>query len=311
MSAAVACSASGWGAHFRRHPELLRVIRTRPFGWGQEIAGPPLVAVLPFADRSPGEVDDYLAPGFTEEVVRALARFRSLRVLAAQSSFAPADARSDPREVVTRLGARYCLAGSVAVARDTLRIGAELLDAASGHCLWSERYEAHAGEVFAAQDELSRAVAAPLAVRIDSDLLRLAAREPLESLEAYDGWLRGVGCLRQGTPESLVEARPLFERALAIDPGFARAYTGLSLTHVNEWTCVAWERWDENERRAYDYAEQGARMDDTDHMNHFVLGRILLYRRETERAERHLAAQFAEHFVGRLRLHAVTFSAAK
>jgi len=274
--------------------DLHRRIRARPMPGG-ESGGAPLVAVLPFESRSPSPDQAYLALGFAEEVIRALARFRSLRVMASQSSFAALEAvdcaapRIDPREIGARLSARYVLAGSLASGAGRLRIGAELLDAASGHCLWSERYDAAAAQVFAAQDEIAQAVASALAVRIDGELLRAATRKPLESLEAYDCWLRGIAQLRQGTPESLVEARPLFQRALTLDPGFARAYTGLSLTHFNEWSCVAWERWDENERRAYEYAEQGTRMDDGDHMTHFVLGRILLYRRDFERAERHLA----------------------
>lgn len=273
---------------------LLQRIRARPT-IAAESPGPPLVAVLPFEGRSPESLPPYLILGFTEEVIRALARFRSLRIMAAQSSFAalePGDtgrSRVDPREVGARLGARYLLAGSLASAGGRLRIGAELLDAASGHCLWSERYDAAAAEVFVAQDQIAQAVAAALAVRIDGERLRSAANKPLESLEAYDCWLRGLAQLRLGTPESLAEARAPFQRALSLDPGFARAYTGLSLTHFNEWSCVAWDRWDENERQAFAYAEQGARMDDGDHMTHLVLGRILLYRREFERAERHLA----------------------
>jgi len=262
--------------------------RPSPTTEPQEAAS-PLIAVLPFADRCPGGDQDYLTLGFTEELVRALARFRSLRILAAQTSFALGHSGTAPGEAAARLGARYCLAGSIAAAGETLRIGAELLDARTGQCLWSERYQGGAGEIFAAQDGISRAVAAVLAVRIDGDLLRGAVGKPLESLAAYDCWLRGVDSLRRGSRESLEQARPLFERALEIDPGFARAYTGLSLTHFNEWSCLAWDRWEENERRAYDYAQQGAGLDPSDHMTQFVLGRILLYRRDFERAERHLA----------------------
>jgi DNA-binding SARP family transcriptional activator len=286
--------AEGLGVRPSAATEALhRRIRARPES-ADASSGPPLVAVLPFDNRSPESGQSYLALGFAEEVIRALARFRSLRVMAAQSSFAalepgpPGSSRTDPREIGARLGARYVLAGSLASIGGRLRIGAELLDTASGHCLWSERYDAAAAEILDAQDEIARAVAASLAVRIDGDRLRAAAQKPLESLEVYDCWLRGLARLRQGTPESLVEARPLFHRALELDPGFARAYTGLSLTHFNEWSCVAWERWDENERRTFEYAEQGARMDDGDHMTHFVLGRILLYRRDFARAERHL-----------------------
>ncbi len=286
--------AAGLGVRPSAATETLHQrIRARPIPGG-ESGGPPLVAVLPFASRSPNPVEPYRSLGFAEEVIRALSRFRSLRVIAAQSSFAALDpgesaaARLDPRETGARLGARYVLAGSLTKVDGCLRIGTELLDAASGHCLWSERYDTAVSEVFAAQDEIARAVASTLAVRIDGEQLRASAQKPLENLEAYDCWLRGLAQLRQGTPESLVEARPLFQRALTLDPSFARAYTGLSLTHFNEWSCVAWERWDENERRAYDYAEQGARMDDGDYMTHFVLGRVLLYRRDFERAERHL-----------------------
>ena len=268
---------------------LGHAIRARPTTVSAQDGGaPPTVAVLPFADRTTGNITDYLALGFAEEVTRVLARFRSLRVIAAQSAFLLAESGGDPRQNGADLGARYVLAGSIAAAGDTLRIGVDLLDSASGHCVWSERYDARAAEVLAAQDDIARSVAAALAVRIDGDLLRAAARKPLESLEAYDCWLRGMALLRQGTPESLLDARPLFHRALAIDPGFARAYTGLSLSHFNEWSCVFWERWQDNEREAYRYAEQGVRMDDSDHMTHFVLGRILLYRREFERAERDL-----------------------
>lgn len=286
--------ATGLGVRPSAATEALHQrIRVRPTAGGDPGA-PPLIAVLPFVSRAPDASQAYLALGFAEEVTRALARFRSLRVMAAQSSFTAWDpnaapfAQVDPREAGARLGARYLLAGSFTLADGRLRVGAELLDAASGHCLWSERYDAGATEVFAAQDEIAAAVAAALAVQIDADRLRAARRQPLESLAAYDCWLRGLACLRLGTPEGLIEARPLFQRALEIHPGFARAYTGLSLTHFNEWSCLAWDRWDENERQAYYYAEQGARMDDGDHLTHFVLGRILLYRREFERAAWHL-----------------------
>ena len=287
--------ASGLGVRPSAATEALHQrIRARP-ALGSETSGPSLVAVLPFESRSTDPNQTYLGLGFAEEVIRALSRFRSLRVMAAQSSFAALDpggsgtSRTDPQETGARLGTRYVLAGSLASGAGRLRIGAELLDAASGHCLWSERYDAGATEVFAAQEEIARAAAAALVVRIDGEQLRAAAHKPLENLAAYDCWLRGLALLCQGTPESLVEARPQFQRALTLDPGFARAYTGLPLTHSNEWSCVAWERWDENERHAYSYAEQGRRMDDGDHITHFVLGRILLYRRDFEPAERHLA----------------------
>jgi DNA-binding SARP family transcriptional activator len=254
----------------------------------QETDGPPLVAVLPFANLADEPAQVYFAQGFTEDVIRELTRFRSLRVMAAHSTFAAANPKTAPREIGERLGARYLLSGSVRRSARSVRIGAELLNAQTGHYLWSHRYDVPPESLFETQDEIARGVASALAVRIDDERLKQAARKPLDNLEAYDCWLRGLACLRRGTPESLAEARPLFHRALESDPSFARAYSGLSLTYFNEWSCTAWDRWDENERMAFEYAQRGAAMDDSDHMTRFILGRILLYRREFERAERHL-----------------------
>jgi len=249
---------------------------------------PPLVAVLPFANLSDDAAQGYFARGFTEDVIRELARFRSLRVIAAHSSFGAADPQETPAETGARLGARYLMTGSVRRSADSIRIGAELVDAERGHFLWSGRYDIAPGGILATQDEIGRAVAATLVSRIDDDRLRRAAAKPLGDLAAYDCWLRGVTALRRGTPESHAEARALFERALEIDAAFARAYSGLSLTYFNEWSCLAWGRWAENEGRAFDYAQRGAQMDDGDPVTHFILGRILLYRREFDRADRHL-----------------------
>jgi hypothetical protein len=100
-------------------------------------------------------------------------------------------------------------------------------------------------------------------------------------------------CVRTGTREADLEARRFFDRALELDPAFARAHAGLSLSHFNDWSCVAWERWDENERRAFEHAEAALRLDDRDHLAHVILGRVLLYRREFDRAAGHLARSLA------------------
>ncbi len=269
---------------------LLRQIRARPDRAASEEADtPPLLAVLPFTNLSDDAAQGYFARGFTEDVIHELSRFRALRIIAAQSSFAAMQAHGAPRETAERLGARYALSGSVRRTARSIRLATELTDTASGHHLWAQRYDIPCEEIFDAQDDIARSVAGALAVRIDAERLKQARHQPLASLHAYDCWLRGVACVRVGTPEGHVEARGLFQRALEADPGFARAYSGLSLTHFNEWTCLAWECWDESERRAFEYAQQGVAIDDTDNVTQFILGRILLYRREFERAERHLA----------------------
>ncbi|WP_296808513.1 BTAD domain-containing putative transcriptional regulator [Thiocapsa sp.] len=275
---------------------LRRALRARPHAHPSaredtESGALPVLAVLPFSDTGETAEDarrDYFVRGFTEDVVSALARFRSLRVISAQSSFAEADLQASPREIAEGLGAHYLLVGSLGRSEDRVRLSTELLDVRAGHLLWSDRHEVATTRIPETRDTIARGVAAALVVRIDGDLLRQAMRKPLDSLEVYDCWLRGMARLRQGTPESLAEGRPLFRRALELDPGFARAHSGLSLTYFNEWSCLAWQRWHEDERMAFEHARDGAALDETDHVTHFVLGRVLLYRREFARAEQHL-----------------------
>jgi tetratricopeptide (TPR) repeat protein len=131
-------------------------------------------------------------------------------------------------------------------------------------------------------------VAAALAIHTDEARLAIARRKPLVSLEAYECWLRGRECLQRGTVEADAEARRFFERALEIDPHFARAHAGLSLSHFNEWSCQAWVQWDEKERLAYTHAARAAELDNTDAMDEIVLGRIMLYRRRFDEAAVHV-----------------------
>lgn len=268
---------------------LRRRIRAHPAPASQHAPHPPpLLAALPFINLSDDAQQRYFAAGFTEDVIRELSRFRAVQIMAAHSSFGAADVGGTPREIGERLGVRYLLTGSVRRTVQLLRIGAELIDASDGHVLWSHHYDLAPEAVLSVQDEIARGVATALAVRIDSERLRRAVGKPLDSLEAYDCWLRGVAELHRGTPDSHERARLLFRRALEVDSSFARAHSGLSLTYFNEWSCAAWERWDETQREAFEHAQRGAQLDDSDPVTHFVLGRVLLYQREYERAERHL-----------------------
>src|SRR5262245_45133343 len=135
---------------------------------------------------------------------------------------------------------------------------------------------------------MTRALVGALALRLDDAMLRQAMRRPADNLPAYDCWLRGLECIRRGGPDKLEEARGWFRRALAIDPGYARGYSGLSLSHFNEWNCSNWKIWTESEGQAFDNACRAVELDDADHVTQLILGRIYLYRRDYARAEQHL-----------------------
>ncbi len=251
------------------------------------------VAVLPFDNLSEEPAQGYFADGIAEDIITGLSRFRTLAVTARNSSFAYRGHRKPVREIAAELGVSYVLEGSVRRAGDRLRLTAQLIDGRDETHVWADRFDVPMDGMFDVQDEITGAVVGALAVNIDGAHLDRARLRRPEDLAAYDLWLHGLECLRRGTPESDEEARGYFERALAIDPRFARGYAGISLSHFNEWSCQAWNRWDERERAAFDNALRALELDDGDHLVHCILGRVYGYRREFALADKHFERALA------------------
>jgi TolB-like protein len=244
------------------------------------------IAIAPFDNLSGDPTQDYFVRGFVEDVATELSRFGTLEVLHPRAVGASLWTRGADSE--RRIPADHIVHGSVRHAGDAVRVNVQLVETANGRQVWADRYEATARDLHAVQDAIAARIARTLAAQIDEARLGLARRAPLASLEVYDCWLRGLECIRQGTVEADAEARRFFERALEIDPAYARAYAGLSLSHFNEWSCQAWAQWDEKERLAHDYARRALSLDETDAMVQVVLGRILVYRRRYDEAAHHL-----------------------
>lgn len=241
----------------------------------------PVLAVLSF-DCAGDEADALLARGLVEDISGELTRFRAFSVVSPVSAATVAEL-SD-RDAGERLGASHVLRGTLRRLGERLRLTASLIECAGGTQLWTEQVEADEADFFSIGDEVVGRIAASLAARLEGTVLARARRRPTGSLAAYGLTVRGMALLRQGTLEADAEARGLFERALELDPGFARAYAGLSLSWFNEWSCQYWSFMRENGRRAYAHAHAALELDDRDAMLHLVIGRILLYRREFEQA---------------------------
>jgi TolB-like protein len=253
----------------------------------------PAIAVLPFANLSGDEAQSYFAQGLAEDIITQLSRFPSLDVIARNSSFAFAGKDAPIAKIANDLSVGYLLEGSVRSAGETLRVTAQLIDGATERHLWADKYDVGRAQLFEVQDDIASHVVGALAIKIDDAVLERARHAPHESLKAYDLWLRGHDLLHRGTVAADDEARALFEQALKIDPHYARAYVGLSLSHFNEWSCQAWDKWDEKEKAAYETARRAIELDDDDPMAHAILGKILLYRRQFAEAERHMERALA------------------
>jgi eukaryotic-like serine/threonine-protein kinase len=186
------------------------------------------IAVLPFVNASPDPENEYLSDGITDELIDALAKVEGLRVASRSSVFALKGKPQDIRATGALLGAREVLEGTVRKAGDKLRITAQLSSADDGRLLWSQRYDRTLHDVFAIQDEIARTIVDTLRVTTFADLAPQPARRYRPSLTAYSLYLRGRYAWNKRSQEGVLESIRFFEQAIAEDPRYALAYTGLS-----------------------------------------------------------------------------------
>jgi adenylate cyclase len=150
----------------------------------------PSIAVLPFQNMSGDPEQEYFADGMVEEIITALSRFKSLFVIARNSSFTFKGKAVDIKEVGRRLGVRYVLEGAVRKASGKVRITGQLIDAITGAHLWADRFERDLTDIFALQDEVTVAVVSAIQPKLLRTEIGLAARRRPENLTAYDCYLR-------------------------------------------------------------------------------------------------------------------------
>jgi TolB-like protein/DNA-binding winged helix-turn-helix (wHTH) protein/Flp pilus assembly protein TadD len=190
------------------------------------------LAVLPFSDLSPEGDQAYFADGITEEVLNRLASVRDLHVIARSSSFQLRGQGADAALVAEKLGVEHVLVGSVRKAGDRVRITAQLSAARSGEQLWSQTYERELRDIFAVQDEIAKAVATAMQVKLGvGELSRMPGMT--RDVAAYDEYLRGVALNIIGRRETFPPAIAHLQRAVAIDPQFSMAWSGLSGAYTN------------------------------------------------------------------------------
>jgi TolB-like protein len=187
------------------------------------------IAVLPFSNLSTESESDYFSEGLAEEILNALAKVDGLKVTARTSSFAFRGSNRDVRGIGEALGVRAVLEGSVRRSGKRLRATVQLISTVDGCHLWSEQYDRELTDVFAVQEEISRAIVDRLHGRVVvSKLVNKQRVLHAANFESYDAYLRGRHCFPKLTPDTLVRATTFFKEAIALDPEYAPAYTGLA-----------------------------------------------------------------------------------
>jgi TolB-like protein/DNA-binding SARP family transcriptional activator len=247
--------------------------------------GQASVAVLPFMDLSPEGDQEYFSDGITEELITHLSRVQGLNVPARTSSFQFKGTHPDVRDVGARLGVVHVLEGSVRKAGDRLRITVQLINVEDGFHVWAETYERRISDVFAVQEEISRAVAAALSLHLVGGDGGAGSQRHTPSVEAYELFLRGRFFANRRTEEALARAAEYYQQAIAIDPRFARAYVGLADTWIAPRIGAPAERF----IRAKELVTTALALDSALAEAHTSMGWIRMwYDRDWASAERHL-----------------------
>ena len=197
------------------------------------------LAVMLFKNLSKDEEQAYFCEGFSEDLISALSRFRKLTVLSGNASFAYRDKSSSPKEIGQELGVRYILEGSVRKLGPRMRVSASLISAEREHTVWSNNFDTTMDEIFDIQDELVETIVSTIVGRVEADALQELTSNRPENLAAYDIVLQGLEYHRRSMTagENARKAYELFNKAIEIDPNYARAHawSACSLANTAGW----------------------------------------------------------------------------
>lgn len=244
----------------------------------------PSIAVLPFTNMSRDPEQEYFADGMTEEIITGLSRLKWLFVIARNSTFTYKSRAVDVRQVGQDLGVRYVLGGAVRVSGSRIRITGQLIEAASGRHIWAERYDRQLDDVFAVQDEITTSVVAAIEPHLYAEEgARIASQSP-ENISTWGLVVRSIGLISKLGRKENEEARSLLERAIAIEPTYAKAPAILSWAvwwaAYNYWL----PDWDQSAAEAHRHAEQALALDASEPWARMMLGLCVSADGQHERA---------------------------
>ncbi|HSE31046.1 MAG TPA: protein kinase, partial [Pyrinomonadaceae bacterium] len=193
-----------------------------------ETEAPNSIAILPFANMSNEAENEYFCDGLAEELLNALAKIEDLKVAARTSAFSFKNKNVEISEIGKTLNVKTVLEGSVRRSGNRLRISVQLVNAAEGYHLWSERYDREMKDIFDVQDEITLAVVDALKVKLFGEEKAAILKRYTDNTEAYELYLKGLYLSNKWTDEGLLKSIEYFEKALEKDPDFAPAYAKIA-----------------------------------------------------------------------------------
>jgi adenylate cyclase len=237
----------------------------------------PSIVVLPFANQSGDDEQDYLAEGFSTAIRTHLSKFPQLFVIAGTTAITFADDPMRAREIGRELGVRYVLEGSLRRGAETLTVNVELIEAERERTVWAEQYDFPEENPFPVQAELVQEITSTLHVVIEEEEIAAVQRRPTENPKAYDLYLRAMAATKTLDTGGRMEAIRLLNQAIELDPNFLAAHFELSGRHLLLWRFGRTDDPDEALRLARHHADRALQLDQTDYRGHFRLGMLHLF----------------------------------
>jgi adenylate cyclase len=247
----------------------------------------PSIAVLPFANMSGDPEQEFFADGLTEDIITELSRFHDLLVISRNSAFVYKGKAVKVQDVAREFGVDYVIEGSVRKAGERVRVTVQLIDAETDRHIWAERYDRELQDIFAIQDEMTRAIVATLPGRVEAATHDRATRKPTDNMAAYECVLAAKLLHHRSNREDNARAQLLLDRALALDANYA---------HAHAWkACVLGQTWvygwcadrDATFLQVASELETALALDDNDSDVHRILAALNLNRDDHDKATYH------------------------
>jgi adenylate cyclase len=244
----------------------------------------PSIAVLPFTNMSGDPEQDYIGDGLSENIISALSVSSQMFVMARNATFTYNGTAVKPQQVAEELGIQYILEGSIQKSGNQLRVTAQLIDALSGHHLWSEVYDREMRNLFGLQDEITKKIMVSLQVVLSGSEDARVFSKSTDNLEAWKYFIKGKELFENFIEQDNAKAREHFKTALELDPQYVSAMSYLGNTHVQD----AMNGWSDSPSasfsRAFELAQKGLVLDDQNPIVHALLGQASLFQRQYEKA---------------------------
>jgi adenylate cyclase len=261
--------------------------RVRDAAMTAAVAKKPSIAVLPLANMSGDPEQEFFADGLTEDIITELSRFRDLLVISRNSTFVYKGKAVKLQDVAREFGVDYILEGSVRKSGERIRVTVQLIDAETDRHVWAERYDRQLEDIFAIQDEMTRAIVATLPGRMEAATHDRAKRKRTDNMAAYECVLTAKVLHHRSTRDDNAQAQRLLDRAIALDPnyGHAHAWKGcvLGQTWVHDWCADR----DATMRQVFAEVEVALGLDDNDADVHRILAALSLMRKDHDKAAYH------------------------